>query len=157
MKPKISIRNAAPISEIGMATTGMMHRAETAQEQEDDADDDEEGLPDRVDDLVDGVLDVFGRIVGHADLHAGVGRDFSISGTTLRTAWMTSSVLAVGNTQTPMNVGLRTVEAHVRVVVLRAEFDGGNIAQADDGVTALLDDEVIEFLGAAQVGVGRRG
>jgi hypothetical protein len=50
---------------------GDQHRADRAQEEEDDEDYDEQGLGQRLQDLVDGVLDVEGRVVRDAGLHPG--------------------------------------------------------------------------------------
>ena len=153
VNPNSSIRNAAPMSEIGMATTGIEHRAEAAQEQEDHDDDDGERFEQRVGHLVDGVLDVLGGIVRHADLHPG-GQRFLDLGHEL--AHGVDDIQRVGSGQHPdaHERRLGAVEAHVAGVVLCAEFDLGHVPQADDGVAGAAHHEFVELLGAAQVGVG---
>ena len=54
----------------------------------------------------------------------------------------------------PMNVARLAVEAHFLVVVLRTEDDVGNLAEPDDDAVLFLDDELTEFLGRPQIGVG---
>ena len=76
-----------------------------------------------------------------------------ISGIASRTCPITSSELAVGRTQMPMNVAGLAVEAHVLVVVLGAEHDVGDLAEAHDDALLLLDDELPELLRRLQVGV----
>ena len=106
MKPATSIRNTAPTSEIGIATTGMITRAQRAEEQEDDDDDDEQRLGERPEHLVDRVLDVLGRVVRDADLHARPAAAPGSPASPRAPCSITSSEFAVGSTQTPMNVAV---------------------------------------------------
>ena len=54
-----------------------------------------------------------------------------------------------------MNTRGLPVEAHLGVVVLRAELDVGDVLQPDDRVVLLANDELLELLDGVQVGVGR--
>ena len=53
-----------------MATIGIMHRAHGAEEQKDDQHDDEQGIGKGFQNFADGIIDVFGGIIGKARLHA---------------------------------------------------------------------------------------
>ena len=80
-------------------------RADRAEEQKDHDDDDEQSFSKGREHLVDRVLDVFGRVVGDPDGHSG-GQLRLNAGISARTCPITSSELAVGSTQIPMNVAV---------------------------------------------------
>ena len=63
------MRNTAPTREIWNRDDGNEHGAQRSEEQEDHHDHDEQRLAERCQDLVDGILDIRGRIVGNADMH----------------------------------------------------------------------------------------
>ena len=129
--------------------------AERAEEQEDDQDDDQQRLGQRPQHLVDGVLDVGGRVVGHADLHAG--RQLGLDGRHLGPHAL-DHFERVRRRQHPdahEHRGL-AVEADVLLVVLGAEHDVGDLAEADDDAVLLLHDQLAELLGRPQVGVGHQ-
>ena len=83
-----------------------------------------------------------------------MGSSFWMSAISARTRLMTSSELAFGSGQTPMNTALFAAEPHLRIVILRAQHHVGHVAQPDELVAGLADDEVAELLDGAQVGVG---
>ena len=153
VNPAASIRNTAPTSEIGNGDHRDEHRAQRSEEEKDDDDHDEQRLAERGEDLVDRVLDVCGRVVGDARLHAG--RHLRLDAGDFR-ADAPDDVERVGGGQHPDAHEDRrlTVEADVLLVVLRAEHDVGDVAEPDDDAVLLLDDELAELLRRAQVGVG---
>ena len=63
-KPIASITAKVPISETGTAISGMMVARSDAEEQEDHDDDEDEGLDQRLDHLVNALLDEHGGVVG---------------------------------------------------------------------------------------------
>ena len=93
-------------------------------------------------DLVDGVVDVLGRVEGDARLHAGRQLALDRRPSPCGRASMTSSELALGSTQTPMNTAVLPDEAHVLVVVVGAEHDVGDVLEADQRAVLLADDEL---------------
>ena len=58
-----------------------------------------------------------------------------------RTRLITSSELALGSGQIPMNTA-RAAEPHLRLVILRPQHHVSDIAQPDEVVAGLPDDEV---------------
>ena len=129
------------------------HGARRAQEEEDHHDDDEQRLGQGLQDLVDGVLDVQGRVVGDPDVHArGELRPDVGNGL----ADLADHVEGVGGGEDPdaHEGGGLAVEPHVLVVVLRAEDHVGDLAEAHDDAVLLLDDELAELLGGLEVGIG---
>ena len=157
VKPATSIRNTAPTSEIGIATTGMSTDAERAEEQEDHDDDDQQRLGERR------AAPRRSRPGCTRSSRTGcptfmpAGSCAWMPGIASRTCAITSSELAVGSTQTPMNVAVSPLKRTSCVVVLGAEHDVGDLAEPDDDAVLLLDDELPELLRRAQVGVGDRG
>ncbi len=122
------------------------------EEEEDDHDHDEQGLGEGLQHLVDGVLDVEGRVVGDAGLHPGrqLGLDLRHERPHLG-----DHVEGVGGGEHPHaheGRGL-AVEADVLVVVLRPQHDVGHLAQADHDALVLLDHELAELFGRPEVGV----
>ncbi len=126
--------------------------AERPQEQEDDDDDDEERLGERLEDLVDRVLDVLRRVVGDPDLHAR--RELRPDARD-RLAHALDHVERVRGREHPDAHERRAlpVEADVRFVVLGAEDDVRDLAELHDRALVLLDDEVAEVLDGLQVRV----
>ena len=61
---------------------------------------------------------------------------------------MTSSELALGSTQTPMNTAFLPREAHVLVVGVGAEHDVGDVLEADERAVLLADHELLEVVAA---------
>ena len=112
--------------------------------------------PQRVDHLVDRVVDVGGRVIGDA---WPACRPAGPSGST--------SISSRDRVDDIERVGVRqdedahedrglAGEADFGVVVLGAQLDVGDVAQAHDRVVLLADDEVLELLDRAQIGVGRQ-
>ena len=106
-----------------------------------------------LDHLVDGVLDVGGGVVGDARLHAA--RQLLLDGVHLD-AHAVDHVERVGVGQGPdaHEHGGLAREADLGVVVLRAEHHLADVLQPHDGAGLLADDEALEILHGAQVGVG---
>ena len=129
------------------------HGPDRAQEQEDHDDDDQERLAERREHFVDGVLDVFGRVVRNAGLHAGGQLRFDFAE---RRACPLDHVERVGGRQHPHAHEDRrlAVEPDIFLVVLRAEHDIGDLAEPHDHAAGFLDDELPELLGRPQIGVG---
>ena len=103
------------------------HGAHRAKEKEDDHDNDEERFSQSPENLVNGVLDVFGRIVRNADLHP---RRYLSLDLRHRLANLTDHVQRVRGRQHPHShkgCGL-AIETNVLLVVLGAENDIRNLA-----------------------------
>ena len=90
-----------------------------------------------------------GRVVRHAHFHTGrqLRLDFRY-----RLAHLANHVERVGRRQHPdaHERGGLSVEADVLLVVLRAQHDVGDIAEADDDAVLLFDDELPEFFRRAR-------
>ena len=122
------------------------HGAERSQEQEDDHHDDEQRLDQRVEHFVDRVLNVFRRIVGNAKLHAR-GQLAWIAGNAC--AHLSNDFQRIRSGKNPdahEGRGL-AVEADVLVVVLGAQHDVGDFAEANDDAVLLLHDHLLKFSG----------
>ena len=101
VKPKTCIRKTAPMSESGIATSGISTERNEPRNRKITIDDDDQRVDQRLDHLVDGAGNIGGRVVGHAGLHAGG----QILLDRVHLAWtrlMTSSEFAFGKTQMPM-------------------------------------------------------
>ena len=131
------------------------HGAETAQKQEDHHGDDQQRLDQGLDDLDDGGVDEGRGVVD--DLPGQATRQLALNA-------RKGVAHALGHVQ---DVGLgshldtdehraHAAEGHVEVVVLRAQADRRHVLQAHDGVTHLLDRQLIEFRDRMQVGAGRQ-
>ena len=129
------------------------HRSERAEEQEDDNDDDEQRLGQRPEHFVDRILDVLGGVVRNTDLHARRQLRPDLRN---RLPHLADHFKGVGRRQHPHahERGGLAVEPHVLFVVLGAEDDVGDFAEPHDHAVLLLDDQLAEFLGGPQVGVG---
>ena len=132
----------------GNGDHGNDDRAERAQEQEDDDDDDQERFGERSDHFADGVFDVLGRVVRHADLHPRRQLRLDLRN---RFAHLPDHVERVRRGQHPDAHERRglAVEADILFVVLRSQHDVGNFAEADDRAVLLLHDELPEFFGSS--------
>jgi len=128
------------------------HGSERAEEQEDHDDDDQQRLGERAEHLVDRVLDVLGRVVGDGRFHAGRQLRLDLG---QRPAHARDHVERVRRRQHPdaHEGGRLAVEADVFLVVGRAELHVGDVAEPHDDAVLLLDDELPELLGRAQIGV----
>ena len=71
VKPNTCIRNTAPISESGMATSGISTERNEPRNRKMTIDHDEQRVDQRLDHFVDGVVDVLGGVIGDARLQAG--------------------------------------------------------------------------------------
>ena len=152
VKPKTCIRKTAPTSETGIATTGMSTERSEPRKRKITTMTMRSVSDQRLQDFVDRVLDVFGRVVGDAAFMPG--RQFAwMSAISVRTRLMTSSELALGRTQMPMNTACLPREADFGVVVLGAQHHVGDVAQAHERAVLLAHDELPELLGGVQVGV----
>ncbi len=120
-------------------------RAPSLQEQDDDDDDQRHGLEDGLDDLVDRLLDELGRVVDdvvvearreplpellHGALDLGRGRQR----------------VGAGQLEDAQGRGGAVVEIGVAQIVLGAELDAGDVADARDPAVGIgLDDDVLEL------------
>ena len=103
VKPAIIMRNTAPISEIGIAITGMSRERTDPRNRKMTATT-IRSVWDRVTSTSWIALSMYSVESYGMPAFMPTGSWASISGITLRTRWITSSVLAPGSTQTPMNV-----------------------------------------------------
>ena len=157
VKPTISIRKTAPTSEIGIATTGMSTDAERAEEEEDDDDDDQERLGQRLraPRRSRPGCTPSSRTGSRPSCRPAAAPGCRASPRAPRL--ITSSELAVGQDPDAHERGGLAVEADVRLVVLGAEHDVGDLAEAHDDAVLLLDDELAELLGGLAGPCWRRG
>ena len=132
---------------------GHQYGTEGAKEEKDHDDDDQERLQQGADDFVDGVVDVLGGVVGHAAVEAG--GQFLLDLLKLGAGTFDDFDRVGGGQHEDAHEdrGLAG-EAHLGVVVVGTEDDVGDVFEADDGVVLFADDELLELIGGAQVGVG---
>ena len=111
-------------------------RAQRAEEQENDDDDDQQGVAEGLEDLADGIVDIFGGVVGDPRLHAG--RQILLDPLHFG-PHPGDDVEGVGVGQRPDadEDGRLAGEVDLGVVVLGAEGDIGDVAEADDGAVLL--------------------
>ena len=154
VKPNTCIRKMAPMSDIGMATSGTStERSEPRNRKITIATISSVSL--RVlHHLVDGVLDVLGGVVGDARLQPGGQLLSGSPSISARTRLITSSELALGSGQIAHEHRRLAREPHLRVVVLGAEHHVGHVAQPHERAVPLAHDQVAELRHRAQVGVG---
>ena len=127
--------------------------AQGSHEKEDDQHHDDERLGERLDHLVDRVVDVDRRVVGDAELDPRWQCFFNAR---QRFAHLADHVQRVGGGEDPdaHERGRLPVEADLRVVVLGSEYDIGDFPEAHDRPVRLLDRQLAEFVRCFEVGVG---
>ncbi len=127
------------------------HRTQAAEEQEDDDGDDHQRFDQRLHDLGDRGVDEVGRVVD--DLAGDAARQLRPQlGEGLPHPLGDVEDVRLGRHLDADEDRAHAAERDVEVVVLRAEGDGGDVFEADDGVAALLDDQLLEFVDGVQVG-----
>ena len=121
------------------------HGTQGAQEKKNDDYDDEEGLAERLYDLLDRVFDINGAVVGDTCLEAG-GKVFFDFLHLAADAF--DDIQRVGIRQRPdaHKDSRLAAETHLGVVVLRAEDDIGDILQANKALAILAHHESAEFV-----------
>ena len=145
MNPKTCIRKTAPMSEIGIATTGTMTERNEPRKRKITTHDDEQRLDQGVEDVVDRGVDVFGAVVGDAALQAG--GQFLLDLLHLRPDALDDvDRVGVGQHEDAHENRALAGEAHLRVVILRAEDHVGDVAQPNERSVFLPHDQILEIL-----------
>ncbi len=99
-------------------------------------------------------MDVFRRVVRHADFHPGRQLSFDVR---QRRPHRLDHLQRIGRRQHPYahERGFLAAEPHLFIVGFRAELDVGNVSQPDIRPALFAHDEVAKFLRRSQIGVGR--
>ena len=128
--------------------------AQGTQEKKNDNHDDEQGFAERFHNLLDCVFDINGAVVGDASLEAGGKVFFDLLHLA---ADAFHDIQRVGIWQWPdaHEHGRLAAEAHLGVVVFRAEDDIGDVLQSNELVALLAHHEPAEFLDRAEVCIRR--
>ena len=128
------------------------HSTHRAEEQEDHEDDDQQRLTQRLEHLVDGVLDVLGRVVRNPRLDPG-GQLRLDPGHGVTDP--PDHLERVGRGEYPDAHERRAlaVEAHVLLVVLRSQHDIGDVAEPDHVALVFLHHQPPELFGSLKVRV----
>ena len=112
-------------------------------------------LDERLDHFVDGVADVFRRVVGDFSLQAA--RQIFLDGNHfLAHAFDDVERVRVRQRPDAHEDRVLAAETDFGVVIFRAERNVGDVAQAHERAAGLADDEIFEFLDRAQIGVRRQ-
>ena len=133
---------------------GYNDRAHRTEEKKNHDHHDQQRINERRGNFVNGVADVFGRIVTDAGLEA------------VRKIFFDRLQFGAGSLDDVDGIRLRQWEdahehrrltriAHLRVVVFGPEHHIGDVFEPNRGVAALPDDEALELGGRVQIGVGR--
>ena len=155
-KPKAYISAKAPISETGNGDERDQRRADRAQEEEDDQDDQNDRLADGVVDVLDRLGDEHRGVVGDADFHALRQRLPDARQDLLH---LLRHVERIGRRlldDAERDGGL-AVEADHAALVERPQLGMADIVKPHEIAVGVLDDQVIELLRRAQVGLGQNG
>ena len=150
-KPSANIAVVAPISEIGIATSGTS-AVRTEPRKRNTIRPTIITVSERVEDLLERVLHVDRAVVGETDLGARRQRVGDLG--KLSPERVGSGDLVGARNGHTDRYGILAVVPDVGARLLRAQFDRAEVGDADDAVSVLADDQTLEFLNAAQVGVG---
>ena len=153
-KPKASIMMKVPISDSGIATTGITTERSEPRKSEHDQRDDQQRLDQRVHDLVDRSCSRTSSSRRRSCRSGPCGSWATMSGKTSRTPLTTSSRLADGRHLDADIDRLLAVEADLRVVVVGAQRDVGDVLQPHDRAVVLLQHQVAELVQRMQAGRG---
>jgi hypothetical protein len=134
----------------GNGDDGHEHGPERSEEEEDDDHDDADGLEERPRHVVDGAVDVPGRVVRDGGLHPR--RQVAPDGIHLAPD-APDDVERVGVGQDPHahEDGLAAGEPDVRVVVVGAEGDVRDVLETDERPVVLAEDELLEVRDRGEV------
>ena len=131
------------------------HRAQRTEEQENHDGNNQQRFRQRLQNFVDRILDIFGRVVSHVPGEAG--RQFVLDrGHFFADALDHFQRIGVGQHPDAHEHGAFAAEAHLAVVIFRAERHVGHVAQPDELVAVLPHHELFEFIHGTQIGVRRQ-
>ena len=128
-------------------------RAHRAHEQEHDQADDQDRLGQRLRDLLQRVLHEHGRVVGEPHLDVRAAASARMRSISARSRCATSISFTPTSGQTPRYTASLLVVLGDHVGLFGAQLDARDVAQAHDRAVAVGDDQVLELLDRAQVGV----
>ena len=157
VKPNPCITTQVPISDTGMATTGMMRGAPGLEEQQHHQNDQDGGLDDAPVELGHRYLDELGRIVGEAVFEAlgeALGHlHHGVLDALRGTHGVASGLLVDDDDDRRVAVGIA-----LRRVAERAKLDAADVLEAHDApIAADLDNDVLELIGIAQTPLHLQG
>ena len=140
----------------GNRDEGNQRRPDRAQEQEDDENDEDHRLADRRVDVLDRLGDEERLVVRHANLHA-VRQPLDDARQDLVDRLGDLERVRRRLLDDADGDGGLAVEADHATLVERSEFGHADVAQAHEIAVGVLDDEVVELLGRAEVRLGQHG
>ena len=112
----------------------------------------EERLQQRMEDVLDGGIDISRAVVGDATLHPGGQFALDLFHLGLH-AFDDINRVCVWQDKDAHENGALSGETDLGVIVLRSEDDVGNVAQPNECSAFLSDDEVFEVIDGMQIGI----